>query len=342
MKFLERIPKGFVMREVLARMGIGNKPPENPESANANLPSSGLQTMHKTAITVIIMFFVMSIVVCVLVLKNIIFPDNLISGLGVAGLSAVFAFWYFTKAFSTHDYPDKLVIKKKGNPVWVYDEASWRGVLWPLYDWSIRIGTIIDVDLPDEDFLVPYGDKSIKLSVALFGSFELMDEDELVQRKSPVILSFKLKSDEQRWAYFRTEMIDKVSTVLGEYKSPNEIVANQGKIETKIRRLLSKECRKVGHKVKDHNMKIKSNHVGVEADSVTILGNARAEVAEKYSKAINDSWEATVFSLGHAFIEMMKDVVVARKGSSGQAAKDALDKLNKIDEKIEAGLKKLS
>lgn len=336
---LEGIPQGI--RDTLGKMGFGIQssadPSSAPESANEGLPPPSLRAMHKRATMLIIMLFVISIVSFVFVSKDIIFSDNALAGFGFAGLILALALWYFTKAFSTHKYPDKLVISRKGDPIWVYDEASWRGVFWPFYDWKVINGRIIDVDLVDQEFLVRYGSQSIKLTVDLFGSFQL-DDRKAVEGKKPAILSYKLTDDQQRWDYFKTEMIDKASSVLGEFRSPDEIVAAQDKIEKTVKKLLSAQCKKVGYKVIDHNMKIEPIHIGVEADSIKVIGLARAEVANEYTAAINNSWHATALVLGGSFLDILKEILISGKKSE----KTMMQKVDQIEETIKTATEKLS
>lgn len=304
---------------VLAKVGIRKSPPESQEVAEDEIQRR-LRLMHIKATIAICVLAGLGVFLFFLSSKNV-------CPWGISLAFASLVGMYVMKSFSTQAYPDKIVVLWKGNPIWVYDTPNWRFFLWPFYTWAVKDGKIIDVNLPNQEIIVRYKDKAIKLKLDLFGSFQL-DDRALVEGKKPAILSYKLKNDEQRWDYFATEIIDIVSSVLGEYENPSDIIQNQHKIENKVKKLLSSQCKKVGYKVIDHNMKIDPEHVGLDADAIRIQGTARAEVAEAFGKAVKDNWEATTLTLGTTFIEALKQAVLVKKESKEKGAE-------KIGEKID-------
>ncbi|PIR69613.1 MAG: hypothetical protein COU47_02550 [Candidatus Niyogibacteria bacterium CG10_big_fil_rev_8_21_14_0_10_46_36] len=321
------------IQDTLQRMGISPSSQNQTKASGESLPWN-LRVMHITANILLLGVVLGSIYAFSLSWRGVLSWEFTLTFIGVSAL-------YISQAFSAHAYPDKLVLTRKGDPVWVYDTANWRGVLWPFFTWRIMDGKIIDINLPDQEIIVRYNGKTIRLKLDLFGSFQLND-GKAIRGQKPAILAYKLRDDQQRWDYFATEMMDIVSSVAGKYENPMDIVEHQDEIEKKTKRLLSVQCKKVGYKVIDHNIKIDPEYVGLDADAIRIKGSARAEVTKEYAEAVKGNWNATALSLGGSFVELLRELLTEKKHGAEKTAKDVQDKVDSVVAKIDETIAKIS
>lgn len=246
-------------------------------------------------------------------------------------LAASLAFFYVGLFLKTQKFPDMLVVKKMGDPVWVYENPAWRFFFKPVWSVEEIDGNIIDVDLEDVPVSAIFNEQPIESTVSMFASIRIL------RSKEAAIASLYLRGEKQRWEYFRTEMIDKVSTIIGTYSSPIEVVSKQKEIEREAKTLLNIEYEKMGYEVIDHNLYIKPRNVAIDAGTVKIMGKARAEVTKLTTEAIGDSLPATILPSVFAVADTVREIFTGKKGSKKEARN-----LTKSAEKIIEASEKLS
>lgn len=246
--------------------------------------------------------------------------------------------YVFVKIFmAPHSYPDKLVVKRRRNPVAVYQRPDYRFFPYPFYSWQIINGKVIDIDTGKVDVEMPFGGKQIKMSVQFSASFQLDEREEVeivvdeiskqTRMEKPAILAMHFASNEDLYEYFLEELIGQGTKLIGEYESPAKLIKSQKAVEEKFKTALTEQAQKFGYRVVDHNLRIFPDRVDIEADSIRILGKARAEVAQKFHDSLKNNWNATAAVIATEIASPLVSAAVKKIGGKTKNIGGQIEKI---------------